>query len=210
MSNLSNYPPGVNDGNFDELAFGETYHQKKTCEVCYNALPDQHPDGYCDDCRPVVDEDEWQEEWSERTAKISFRAWDRQLHQMIYVIESISYGRAVMGGKPRAWPEYAHMPTLASWLNNPRFVVMQSTGLIDKHGKTIYELDVHEWDGKYFVVQFGDHLDDDLLDESYGWYITGIKDGLTSSLNYTTRDYVNIMSNVFEIDPDLLGGKYSG
>ena len=69
---MSNYPPGVTDQNFDELAFGETYRLGRECIVCHEPLPDQNGEvcDYCelefqygqhDECDPVEEEEEEEE-----------------------------------------------------------------------------------------------------------------------------------------------------
>ena len=49
----SDYPPGVTDQNFDELAFGETYRLGRECIVCHEPLPDQ-ADEFCSYCEPEL------------------------------------------------------------------------------------------------------------------------------------------------------------
>lgn len=54
----SNYPPGVNGGNFDELCWGETYRKDRRCMCCKDTIADEWPSDLCESC----EEDEEMEE----------------------------------------------------------------------------------------------------------------------------------------------------
>lgn len=53
----SNYPPGVNDRNFDRLCWGISYDLNQHCCECGNLMPDQR-EYCCEECQELVDEEQ--------------------------------------------------------------------------------------------------------------------------------------------------------
>jgi uncharacterized phage protein (TIGR01671 family) len=83
--------------------------------------------------------------------------------------------------------------------------VGQYTGLIDKNGKKIFEGDIHERVGHYFVVKHGESKRSANEDGRYGWHFKAVKDGACGGFYGDEKDYVNIIGNIHD-NPELLEG----
>lgn len=83
--------------------------------------------------------------------------------------------------------------------------VGQYTGLTDKNGKKIFEGDIHERVGHYFVVKHGESKRSANEDGRYGWHFEAVKDGACGGFYGDEKDYVNIVGNIHD-NPELLKG----
>lgn len=90
----------------------------------------------------------------------------------------------------------------AKWMHviNPQTVCRYS-GFEDMHGVPIYENDIHEFNGKYFIVRFGLFQEHD--EPCVGWYMEDSKDSSEQfGFSGNESDYANIVGNIFD-NPDL-------
>ena len=81
--------------------------------------------------------------------------------------------------------------------------VGQYTGLTDKNGKKIFEGDIHEHEGNFFVVEYGKFRRFDNSDFAYGWHFRSTKNGVCEEFYGDEEDYVNITGNIHD-NPELL------
>ena len=72
----------------------------------------------------------------------------------------------------------------------------------DKNGKKIFVDDIHEFNGKKFVVKLGEYQDFDEEICGVGWYTEG-EDGRQYSFNGYEDEYLNIIGNIHD-NPELL------
>lgn len=100
-----------------------------------------------------------------------------------------------------------------SWMHVVNFQsICRYSGMEDMHGVKIFENDIHEFNGKHYIVRFGKYnfISTYGLDSAYGWYMEDCED---SSKQYgfggNESDYVNIVGNIFD-NPELLEVKNNG
>lgn len=123
---------------------------------------------------------------------IKFRAWDKELKEMIYGDDYIGSEQiacaleVIMHGGCDEWTE--------------QIEIMQFTGLHDKNGKEIYEGDIVEHFNGVQVVEwcednasFQMNLNDNVFDQELFW------DGLK----------VEVIGNIYE-NPEFAGGTQKG
>lgn len=127
---------------------------------------------------------------------IKFRAWDKTINQMNY--------KVLVGNTDTNDPNYTcnsilikEPPEDVKWMNADEYCIdlMQYTGLKDKNGKEIYDGDVLDLSGNYYVCEF-----------YYGRFrIVNPKDKLQglSHFENETQDYLEIIGNIYQ-DKHLL------
>lgn len=81
--------------------------------------------------------------------------------------------------------------------------ICQFTGLHDKHGKRIWEGDIHERENHFFVVKYGKYRDCETKEDGYGWYFEYTHRKGCESFDGTENEYVNIIGNIHD-HPELL------
>lgn len=103
------------------------------------------------------------------------------------------------------WDDVKESLDLVGILTNPRYVVMQYTGLLDKNGVEIYEGDIvtNDYNGK-FVVEYGIQEVDAF--EGMGWNLWSFYDddghGYKANGMRLKRTYW-VIGNIYE-NPELL------
>lgn len=126
---------------------------------------------------------------------IKFRAWDRELKKMRTMDEDVDYDEP-------GYDEYY----FATWmmfsealssilLESDRFILMQSTGLLDKNGKEIFEGDVvkNNEDGRIGSVRWNN---------SWMKWDVGAEGYWAEDAPYVNL-YFEIIGNIYE-NPELL------
>ena len=88
--------------------------------------------------------------------EIRFRAWDVKYKEMLQVFRTDSHPdliapHSVIAGTAGGG-HIVSRPLLNLQGQEPEFILMQFTGLHDKHGKEIFESDRIRWDGGEYVV----------------------------------------------------------
>lgn len=118
---------------------------------------------------------------------IKFRAWDTFDEDMV---NDIFF----------SWQDCGY-ESLNECLADERWVFMQSTGLVDKHGNEIYEGDVVEWEHKDTkqlvkgVVKY---------DMEFGfWGMTDVRFKELKAIGYLSEQNVTVLGNKFE-NPELV------
>ncbi len=82
--------------------------------------------------------------------------------------------------------------------------ICEYTGLTDKNGTKIFEGDIHENNGKKFILKYGSFYDSDRECSCYGWFFEDINNKeWREGLDGTENSYVNIIGNMHD-NPELL------
>lgn len=118
--------------------------------------------------------------------ELKFRAWSYKDKKMVYGIEKCKVG--------------CHF---SDWLNNPRFEVMQYTGMKDYLGKEIYEGDILH----YFCDWILDNTKGKIIFKEGGFMVSNSFDEMLTDLYKALDDTEGseIIGNEFE-NPELLEG----
>lgn len=109
---------------------------------------------------------------------IKFRAWDKDIKQMLYSINVNADGRMIL--------EYGNYVASVS------YPIMQYTGLNDKNGKEIYEGDIVEWHTQRSVVEWN---------TQYGlWHLYVQPSGSSKCQSQLLGNYPNaeVIGNIYE------------
>lgn len=135
------------------------------------------------------------------TRTIKFRAWCFEHKRMHYAVDLIDgqFTTDDHDGSDDGLHKYA---------------VMQSTGLLDKSGKEIYEGDIVKDDLSVGEVRSGEfeYSDGEYISDQNGWHITnrGVRhytddEDVKRSDSLTSRDckYLEIIGNIYQ-NPELL------
>ena len=130
---------------------------------------------------------------------IRFRAWDKVAKVIIYNIEQTYDGLGYFKENEdiEDYVSNISFECFSDWLENEQFVIMQSTGLLDKNGREIFEGDIlyfepYETHGNDRVVEY--------IDGAYrGRLIRNGHSKLLAECVYETK----IIGNIYE-NPDLL------
>jgi len=131
--------------------------------------------------------------WAQREMK--FRVWDTV--EKKWVEEDITgYGWMV---------DYDPPDSFGAYLKDPRYIVVQSTGLKDKNGVEVYGGDIMaqgDWRG---VVKMAEYPDGEMgywHCFHYGWVVRGAKGEQPATLN-DVNEGAEVIGNIFE-NPELL------
>lgn len=128
--------------------------------------------------------------------RFRFRVYDINAKTMYSDIDSFTLG------------EYFHKDCYKyDWCDEDH-VLMQSTGLLDRNGKEIFEgdlLQISYKDGRISMVgqvKFGDHQTstDYYASSAFGWYVEDVRGGYDSeySIVQTFGDFQEIVGNIYE------------
>lgn len=114
-----------------------------------------------------------------------FRAWDKKCNEMFKDTFAITEsGQVIIVEQESVFdtPDYVFTDDL---------IIMQSTGLIDKNGKEVFENDViRDSDGFEGIVQY---------DESYGVYGIAYLPTLSNGIDMTFEELKDNFRNKFEV-----------
>ncbi|WP_430596082.1 YopX family protein [Streptococcus gallolyticus] len=117
--------------------------------------------------------------------KPKFRAWDKKCNEMFKDTFAITEsGQVIIVEQESVFdtPDYVFTDDL---------IIMQSTGLIDKNGKEVFENDViRDSDGFEGIVQY---------DESYGVYGIAYLPTLSNGIDMTFEELKDNYRNKFEV-----------
>lgn len=118
--------------------------------------------------------------------QIKFRAWDIESRHMV------SWDMIVEEIETDGFPMFDHI------FRQDHYVLMQFTGLLDKHGKEIYEGDILFWDGSVIgAVRF-----------SHAEFVAG--EGVDArALCAAPVDEVKIIGDIYQ-NPELLSAEVGG
>ena len=130
------------------------------------------------------------------TRNIKFRAWEKQLREMIpvYDIQFHNPQKVVVEGielLPREQQPLI-INTISCWRDAGEIELMQFTGLTDKNGTEIYEGDVcRDMDEGIYVIEYDDA-------EFVSIYDTNIREYLSE-----THDQIEVIGNIYQ-HPELI------
>lgn len=127
-----------------------------------------------------------------------FRAWDKKTKTM-YEVKSIVFTLQSM----LCVNKKALHPERTLYLDDDDTILMQSTGLLDKNGKEIFEGDIVRVTDGDERTDFSDGGIGTVcgLDDLYMWYIDGqVNNGL---FDISEQYYIEVIGNIHEY-PDLL------
>ena len=115
--------------------------------------------------------------------RFKFRAWDVELQGMSdsFTIQDLAY---------------ANMAGITPRFGTDNYILMQCTGLKDKHGKLIYEGDILDLQHEY--------------DEQSGFVVGDSADGFFDDVSYLgcfNQPEIEIIGNIYE-NPELLDDKH--
>ena len=137
-----------------------------------------------------------------------FRAWDKELQTMLDV-SLIDFKKGVLVGEHWEFGE-------TNFMSFEEIVLMQSTGLVDKNDKEIFEGDILEIQGIKMIVKFGSYkyLETSknnghllgILHDGLGFYVECINvadPDRTSPFEPETLKESAVIGNIYE-NPELL------
>ena len=136
--------------------------------------------------------------------KIKFRAWDKELEQMVYDVQAtydgLEYSKV---NKDIDVDVYDWMDCFESWFNDRRFDLMQYTGLKDKNGVEIYEGGVVMAEHPHLYASYLGLVSITPGDGLYIEYTDGHVDFGLDEIQY--KKYIGVIGNIYE-NPDILEG----
>jgi uncharacterized phage protein (TIGR01671 family) len=124
--------------------------------------------------------------------EIKFRAWDKITNKMYYAIERGS--------------EFDKQLPFKEYLLNPIYIVMQYTGLKDKHGKEIFEGDIIKDDDWGFspspvIISVEFVADEERM--MCGFYMKEKEGYFNSTVAGWQKEKIEVIGNIYE-NPELL------
>jgi len=130
--------------------------------------------------------------------RLRFRAWDQKMKEFIDSrMFAIGNNGEILAARYEGFPKWP-TPQFEGFFEvdyeqASRIILMQSTGLLDKNGKEIFECDVVKYVRNPTikkVINFGEIINDEYGLQGYGW-------------NIVCSEEYEIIGNVYE-KPDLL------
>lgn len=139
---------------------------------------------------------------------IKFRAWDVLAEEMIDEILMISFVRKEIIGKFGNGSTSIPLK-FEDKRNGEDVILMQSTGLLDKNGKEIFEGDIIQTSAFACIVGFGEYTyigDRNTLETEIGFYLSflNIKPATYAPFDKYYWDNCEVIGNIHENELDLI------
>lgn len=132
-----------------------------------------------------------------------FRAWDSTKKEMFKDTFAITESGQVVV------VEQEFVTSIPDYVFVDHLVIMQSTGLLDKNGKEIFEGDIIRTSAYGCIVSFGEYTyfeDDDTQTTEIGFYLSflNVKPATYAPFDKYYWDNCEVIGNIYENELDLI------